>query len=183
MAKRDFLSKTQDAYIKWHNNLKASVAATTPSRTATDVTTLAADNTDLNDSISNSRDNARALAKRIKVNLASTATLGEKLQIEGMEDSVDMKQQSPTRDMNKKSGSVLEVGFNKMSAEGVHIYTPRDGDARFTFLASETHSPYVDNRLLATSGKPETRKYEAVFFLGKAEIGMENDVVEATAKP
>jgi hypothetical protein len=31
----------------------------------------------------------------------------------------------------------------------------------------------LDNRPLATAGKPETRKYKAVFFPGKAEIGLE----------
>jgi hypothetical protein len=45
------------------------------------------------------------------------------------------------------------------------------------------YSPYVDNRPLATAGKPETRKYKAVFFLGKSEIGLESDVAEATARP
>ena len=204
MAKRDFLPKTQDGYLKWHDNLKATVAAATPGCTAADVTQIAADNadlhakmtaattadnagkaahTDLNGSIANSQDNARALAKRIKVSAAYTPSLGEKLQIEGVEDSVDMTQQAPTLAVNEKSGGVVEVGFNKMSAEGVHLYSQRDGDAGFAFLASETHSAYVDNRPLTTAGKPETRKYKAVFFLGKAEIGLESDVAEATARP
>ena len=53
----------------------------------------------------------------------------------------------------------------------------------FTLLASETHSPYVDNRPLLAAGKPETRQYKAVFFLGKSEIGQQSDVAQATAKP
>ncbi len=204
MAKRDFLPKTQDTYVKWHDNLKATVAATTPGCTAADVTMLVADNadlharmtaattadnaskaahTDLNDSISNSQNNARALAKRIKVSTAYTPSLGDKLQIEGVEDSVDMTQQAPVLDTNAKSGGVVEVGFNKMGAEGVHIYSMRDGDAGFTLLASETHSPYVDNRPLLAAGKPETRQYKAVFFLGKSEIGLQSDVATATARP
>ena len=59
----------------------------------------------------------------------------------------------------------------------------RDGEAGFTLLASETHSPYVDNRPLLTAGKPETRQYKAMFFLGKSEIGLPSDVVPATAAP
>ena len=49
--------------------------------------------------------------------------------------------------------------------------------------ANETHSPYVDTRSLLVAGKPETRRYKAVFFIGKAEIGLESDIVEAVAKP
>lgn len=203
MAKRDFLPKTQDAYLKWHDGLKVAVTATTPGCTAADVTMLAADNadlhakmtaatnadnaakaahTELNDIMSNSQDHARQLAKRIKVNTAYTAALGQKLQIEGVEDSVDMSQQSPTLGVTEKSGGVVEVDFNKMNAEGVHLYGQRDGEAGFSYLASETHSPYVDNRPLLTAGKPESRKYKAVFFLGKSEIGLESDVAEATAR-
>ena len=204
MAKRDFLPKTQDGYLKWHDNLKKNVAAATPGCAADDVTMLTADNADLhakidaataadnaskaahselNDSISNSQNNVRALAKRIKNSKTYTQSVGDKLQIEGADDSVDMTQQAPTLDVNEKSGGVVEVGFNKMSAEGVHLYSQRDGDSGFSLLASETHSPYVDNRPLAAVGKPETRKYKAVFFLGKSEIGLESNVAEATAKP
>jgi hypothetical protein len=35
MAKRDFLPKTQDGHLKWHDNLKATVTATTPGYTDT----------------------------------------------------------------------------------------------------------------------------------------------------
>jgi hypothetical protein len=59
----------------------------------------------------------------------------------------------------------------------------KGGDAGFPLLASETHSPYVDNRPLLTAGKPETWNYKAVFFLGKSEIGLQSDVATATARP
>jgi len=36
---------------------------------------------------------------------------------------------------------------------------------------------------LLTTGKPETRQYKAMFFLGKSELGLPSDVVPATAKP
>ncbi len=204
MAKRDFLPKTQDAYVKWHDNLEGGVSANTPGATAADMTMLTADNAalhakmktatladnagkaahaDLNTAIATSQANARKLAQRIKASTGYTTVIGDTLQLEGVEDSVDMSQQKPTLDATAELGGVVEVGFNKMSAEGVHIYGMRDGDAGFTLLASETHSPYVDNRPLLTAGKPETRNYKAVFFLGKAEIGLQSDVVQATARP
>lgn len=204
MAKRDAVPKTQDGYMKWHDTLKAGVTAATPGATAQDMAMLTADNAalhakitaattadnaskaahaDLNTIIASSQGNARALAQRIKKSLAYTTTVGDQLGIEGAEDSVDMSQQKPVLTATPELGGVVEIGFNKMSAEGVHIYGMRDGEAGFTLLASETHSPYVDNRPLLTAGKPETRQYKAMFFLGKSEIGLPSDVVVATAKP
>jgi hypothetical protein len=204
MSKRDAIPKTQDAYLKWHDTLKAGVTANTTGTTAADMTMLTADNTalhakmtvataadnasraahaDLNTAITTSQTNARALAQRIKKSLGYTTVIGDQLGIEGAEDSTDMTQQKPVLATNAKAGGMVEVAFNKMDAEGVHIYAMRDGDAGFTLLASETHSPYVDNRPLLTAGKPETRSYKAVFFLGKAEIGLQSDVAQATARP
>jgi hypothetical protein len=204
MAKRDAVPKTQDGYVKWHDTLKAGVTITTPGATAQDVAMLATDNaalhakmttattadnagkaahTDLNVSIASSQKNARALAQRIKKSTTYTTAIGDTLGIEGVEDSVDMSQQKPTLTADAELGGVVEIGFNKMSAEGVHIYGMRDGEAGFTLLASETHSPYVDNRPLLTAGKPEVRQYKAMFFLGKSEIGLASDVVPATAAP
>lgn len=204
MAKRPFIPKDQNGYIKWHDNLKGGVTATTPGATAADVTMLTTDNAalhdkataagladnaakaahaDLNQAIATSQANARQLARRIKTSADYTTVLGDQLQLVGPEDSIDMTQQKPTLNTVAKAAGVVEVDFNKMNAEGVHIYSQRDGDAGFTLLASETHAVYVDNRPLLAAGKPETRQYKAVFFLGKSEIGLESDVVVAIAKP
>jgi hypothetical protein len=123
------------------------------------------------------------MTKNVKNNTAYTPELGDKLGIEGAEDTTDMTQQQPKLTVNAKSNGVVEVGFNKMLAEGVHIQTMRDGDAGYGFLASETHTPYIDNRPLQVAGKPETRHYKAVFFMNKAEVGNPSDVVTATAQP
>jgi hypothetical protein len=204
MAKRDAVPKTQTGYLKWHDTLKGGLTPTTTGATAADVAMLAADNatlhakmtaattadnaskaahTDLNNIIASSQKNVRALAQRIKKSLGYTTVLGDQLGIEGVEDSVDMTQQKPALTATAGLGGVVEIGFNKLDAEGVHIYSMRDGDAGFTLLASETHSPYVDNRPLLTAGKPEVRQYKAVFFLGKGEIGLPSDIVPATAAP
>lgn len=204
MKKHDLIPSTQAAYLKWHDNLKAGVTATTPGATAADVTMLTADNaalhaksaaadtadtaaktahTDLATALANSKRNARALAQRIKKSTGYTPTLGTTLQLEGIEDTTDMTQEKPLLTASAKAGGVTEVTFNKKQAEGIHIYEDRAGTGTFNYLGSETHSPYVDNRPLLTAGKPETRRYKAVFFLGKAEIGLESDIVEITAHP
>jgi hypothetical protein len=93
--------------------------------------------------------------------------IGKQLNIIGAKDSTDMTQESPALYASVKPAGVVELGFNKRDAEGAHIYEQRDAAAGFTFLASETHSPYVDNRPLLVAGKPETRQYKVVFFLAR----------------
>src|ERR1035438_7114649 len=138
---------------------------------------------DLNNAIAASKTNARLLAQRIKKSTAYTEVVGQQLNIIGAEDSTDMTQESPTLFASVKPGGVVEIDFNKMDAEGVHIYGLRDGETVFSYLASETHAAYVDNRPLLAAGKPETRQYKAVFFIGKSEIGLPSAVVIAIAAP
>lgn len=204
MAKQYFIPKQQTPYVQWHDTLKGGVTATTPGATAADATMLTADNAtlhakltaatladnaskaahaDLNNAIAASKTNARLLAQRIKTSTAYTEVVGKQLNIIGAEDSTDMTQEQPTLFANVKPGGVVEIDFNKMDAEGVHIYGMRDGETVFSYLASETHAAYVDNRPLLAAGKPETRQYKAVFFIGKSEIGLPSAVVIAIAAP
>lgn len=204
MAKKDPVPKTQNAYVKWHDGLKTNVKATTPGCTADDVAMLDADNSDvhakmtdataadrasagahaaLRQSLANSERNARALVQRIKKSTGYTTTLGDSLNIEGPEKSSDMSQKASVLRIKVKAHGVVEVGFSKEGAEGVHIYEDRVGGPVMNYLASETHSPYVDNRPLLVAGKPEMRRYKAILFIGKTEVGLESDVAEATARP
>jgi hypothetical protein len=138
---------------------------------------------DLNKAIAASKTNARLLAQRIKKSTAYTEVIGKQLNIIGAEDTTDMTQEQPTLFANVKPAGVVEIDFNKMDAEGVHIYGMRDGETVFSYLTSETHAAYVDNRPLLAAGKPETRQYKAVFFIGKSEIGLTSAVVIAIAAP
>jgi len=204
MAKQYFIPKQQTPYVQWHDTLKGGVSVTTPGATAADATMLTTDNAtlhtkltaatladnasraahaDLNTAIAASKTNARLLAQRIKKSTAYTDVIGKQLNIIGAEDTTDMTQEQPTLFASVKAGGVVEIDFNKMDAEGVHIYGMRDGETVFSYLASETHAAYVDNRPLLAAGKPETRQYKAVFFLGKAEIGLTSAVVIAIAAP
>ena len=204
MAKQYFIPKQQTPYVQRHDTLKGGVSVTTPGATAADATMLTADNAtlhakltaatladnaskaahaDLNTAIAASKTNARLLAQRIKKSTAYTDVIGKQLNIIGAEDSTDMTQEQPTLFASVKAGGVVEIDFNKMDAEGVHIYGMRDGETVFSYLASETHAAYVDNRPLLAAGKPETRQYKAVFFIGKSEIGLTSAVVIAIAAP
>jgi len=127
--------------------------------------------------------NASLLAGRIKKSTTYTEEDGKKLNIIGPEDTTDMTQEQPTLYVIIHANGVVEIDFNKMLAEGVHIYGLRDGETVFTLLASATHATYIDNRPLLVPGKPETRQYKAVFFIGKSEIGLMSDIVVAIAAP
>ena len=204
MKKKPFMPNQQAQYALWHDNIKTTATVAVPGVTAADVTAIAADNAaihakltvanaadkaassahaDLNAAIATSKTHARPMIKNVKNNAAYTVPQGKLMGIEGPDDPTDMTHEAPSLNANPKTSGVVEVGFNKMLAEGVHVQSMRDGDAGFTFLASETHSPYVDNRPLLVAGKPETRHYRAVFFIGKAEIGLMSDVVSIVAQP
>jgi hypothetical protein len=157
-----------------HTKLTAAILADNASRTA---------HMALNHSIAGSKKNARLLAGRIKKSTAYTEEDGKKLNIIGAEDSTDMTQEQPTLNVIIRANGVVEIDFNKIDAEGVHIYGQRDGETVFTLLASATHARYIDNRPLLVAAKPETRQYKAVFFIGKAEIGLTSATVTAIAAP
>ena len=206
MAKQDFIPKSQTPYVNWHDTFltQLTAQAATFGIAPAEVTgvqtqngalhskvTVAttADNSakaahaDLSATISDSQATARGLARRIKAHPAYTPVIGDQMGLIGPDDTTDMTQQAPTLNATVKGGGVVEITFNKLNADGVHIYGQRDGDSGWVQLAKENYSPYVDNRPLLAAGKPETRKYKGIFVVADAEIGLESDVVEATARP
>ena len=70
------------------------------------------------------------------------------------------------------TGGQVQINFNKLTSDGVNIYSKRDGDADFIYLARDTESPYIDTRPLKVPGKPEIREYKAMFVVGDEEIGI-----------
>ena len=80
-------------------------------------------------------------------------------------------------------GGVVELDFDKSISDGVNLYSKRDGDADFIFLARDTASPYIDNRPLLVVGKPELREYKAVYVQSDAEIGLFSDEVVVNCAP
>lgn len=192
----------QGPFILWHDNLTATAEISVPGVKATDPAALAANNAalhlkqtvvekadaastaahaDLNLTIGASRSQASTMIKNIKNDSTYGPVLGAKLQIEGSDDATDLTQSMPVLTVTALNGGVMQVGFPKPHAEGVHIQSKLDGQTDFSLLASATHSPFIDNRPLAKAGQPETRSYRAIYFQGKAEFGLMSAVVVATA--
>ena len=65
----------------------------------------------------------------------------------------------------------------------MNLYSKRDGDVDFVFLARDTQTPYVDNRPLKVAGKPEMREYKAVYVQDDAEIGLFSDELVVNCAP
>lgn len=72
----------------------------------------------------------------------------------------------------------VTINFTKKGVDGVNIYTRLKGQAVFTKLAFDSHSPYEDNRPLAVVGTPETREYMAMGVMDDEEIGQQSDIIE-----
>ena len=195
MAKSDYIPQQDTDYLAWHDQFKTNVLAqaATFSLVAADTTPITTDNTDFHTKITNlnstaaiakqavadkniSRRNgegrARALARRIKAHPAYTVALGNLLGIVGPDDGIDLSARRPDITGNDRTGGQVEIGFNKLTSDGVNLYSKRDGDADFVFLARDTATPYLDTRPLLTAGKPEIREYKAMFVLNDEEIGI-----------
>ena len=65
----------------------------------------------------------------------------------------------------------------------MNIYSKRDGDVDFIFLARDTQTPYLDNRPLKVAGKPEIREYKAMFVVGDQEIGIFSNELVVNCAP
>jgi hypothetical protein len=206
MKRQPVIPRAIDPYADWHDNLHTNVTAATPGADAADVTMLTADNADLhakmlaaknadtaaraahaalNVTVKTTKTNASSLAGRITNNSGFTPTLAATLQLIGEENTVDPTVQQPYLKLTPKMNGMVEIGFDKMSGlfEGVHLYCLLEGQTAYTLLASETHSPYIDNRPLLVAGKPETRQYKAMYFIGKSEVGLLSDAATVTAAP
>jgi len=121
--------------------------------------------------------NSRAIVRRIKAGINYTKSTGELLRIEGSEEKTDMTAMKPNLTASDLGGGRIQLAYTKYKTNGVNIYSKREGEDDFSFLARSTVSPYVDSRPGATPGKAETRKYKAVYVLGDDETGQFSDQV------
>ena len=86
--------------------------------------------------------------------------------------------------LNSGGRGVVEIDFNLANSEGVNIYSRRDGDTDFKFLARDTSPTYVDNPE-SFRDKPELREYiptrrDAV---GDVEVSQFSDEITFNCAP
>jgi hypothetical protein len=122
-------------------------------------------------------DEFRRIAKKIKSSLNYTTEIGEALGIIGPEvyppDPASMKPELKA----KLSGQNVVIEFNKQSMEGVRIYSKRGAETAFTYLATDTYSPYTDTRAKLDAASPEERQFIAYYFENDSDVGQQSDAV------
>ncbi len=206
MPKSDFIPNRDGDFLAWHDQIKTAAdnIGATLDITAADLSNLNDDNSALHEvlTLTNAADaaarqvkaqknttrrateqRARTLAKRVKLHANYTTALGQQLGIEGPEDTTDMSTARPTLTITVMPHGSCQIGFPKLKADGVNIYSRRGTETAYTYLARDTESPYIDNRPLLNPTQPETRQYKAIFVIGDDEIGLESDVAEGVCKP
>ncbi len=206
MAKDDYIPTRDNDFQNWHDQYQAGVTAlaTTFGLTPADTAAVANDNADFHTKLANAIQTAnaakeatkdkkasrtriersiRALTRRIKAHPAYTTALGVQLGVEGPETANDLSNSQPQLWLVDHGGGKVEVQFTKSGSDGVNLYSQRDGETDFVFLTRNTNSPYLDKRPLLAAGKPEVRRYKAIFLEGDAEIGGWSDIVTIACRP
>jgi len=168
------LAALKAAFEVFSSKITQSTAAAASAKQAT---------AEKNDSRDNSESLIRAMAKQIKARNDYTQGLGAQLGIVGPEHLFDLTTAHPDlTGIDQTSGRVI-IYFTKANSDGVNIYSQRENDTDWVLLIRATTSPYSDNRPLLQIGKPEMRRYTAVYMLKDQEIGQFSDDLVITCAP
>ena len=168
------LAALKAAFEVFSSKITQSTAAAASAKQAT---------AEKNDSRDNSESLIRAMAKQIKARNDYTQGLGAQLGIVGPEHLFDLTTAHPDlTGIDQTAGRVI-LYFTKVNSDGVNIYCQREYDTDWVLLIRATTSPYIDNRPLLQIGKPEMRRYTAVYMLKDQEIGQFSDDLVITCAP
>lgn len=126
---------------------------------------------------------SRAAARQVRAGMGYTEATGFLLGIVGAEDSTDVASLKPVLSGQDQTGGVVVLSFPKGRTDGVNIYLFDSATQKYVFLARDTVSPYVDNRPLIEPGKPEIRRYTAVYVVADEEVGQFSDELVMTCAP
>ena len=168
------LAALKAAFEVFSSKITQSTAAAASAKQAT---------AEKNDSRDSSESLIRAMAKQIKARNDYTEGLGAQLGIVGPEHLFDLTTAHPDlTGIDQTAGRVI-IYFTKVNSDGVNIYCQREYDTDWVLLIRATTSPYIDNRPLLQIGKPELRRYTAVYMLKDQEIGQFSDDLVITCAP
>ncbi|MEQ1622101.1 MAG: hypothetical protein ABL919_11890 [Methylococcales bacterium] len=203
MPKSTFIPSADPDFLVWYDHL---IAKLTPENgvSESDLAALKAANSDFHDKTvfagnaaavakqatadkHTSRQHAesliRAEVRRIKARSDYNQGLGLQLGIEGAEMSNDLANASPNLSGIDQTGGVVALNFYKNKSDGINIYCQRENDTDWILLARATVSPYLDNRPLLKTGKPELRRYSAIFMVKDKEVGKYSNDLVITCAP
>ena len=203
MPKSTFIPNSDHDFLAWldhfvpsltpdyglsESDLNALKAATTDlhvkSAYANDASTISKRATsDKNDSRRILETLVRAEVRRIKARSDYTEGQGAHLGIEGPEKTYNLSTANPDLSGIDQTGGQVSLSFTKHNSAGINIYCQRENDIDWTLLGRATVSPFLDNRPLLQTGKPELRRYTAVYMSKDNETGKYSDDLVINCAP
>lgn len=136
-----------------------------------------------NDSRKATEVKVRSVARRLKAHPLYSAGQGDHLGVEGPEVVSDLSLARPVLSCVDQTGGQVALSFNKLKSDGINVYSQREGDSDWLLLGRATVSPFLDKRPLLTAGKPELRRYTAVYMQKDQEIGVFSDDAVVNCAP
>lgn len=206
MARTDYLPTTDGDLLIWYDHFKTNLMAQQAvlKLSDADIATVTSDGNELHEKVfaanaaaaaahhanhekkassGNILNRVRGVVRRIKSQNEYTDALGRLLGIVGSEANTDLSTTKPVLTAKDQTGGVVLLRFQKYHSHGVNIYCQRDDESDFVFLARDTQTSYLDNRPLLMPGKPEQRRYTAVYIYKDVEVGAYSDDLVVTCAP
>ncbi len=118
---------------------------------------------------------ATKLVQQIKVHANYNEALGKDMAIIGAEKVVNWSTAKPSLKL-KLQGRSIVIMYNKGVTEGIRIFSRRGNETKWELLASDSESPYFDNRPNLVDGQAETREYKAYYIMHDELAGQESAV-------
>ncbi len=199
---KDYFPKADDTlaiYLNTFNNKLAQYAAILR-LAAADVTQIQRDNTNAVNAIqrvdgvkltlkneittknaltSVAEKGVRKASASIKTNPNYTEAIGRDMGIIGEDSMWDSATAQPVLKASLNGGAAL-LDFEKAQSTGVGFWGRRGPETAFTFLAHDTHPPYVDNRPNLVAGVREQREYYGFYMVDDQQVGQQSAIVSIT---
>jgi hypothetical protein len=125
----------------------------------------------------------RSMSRRIKAHGDYTKGLGVQLGIEGSPSTHDLSTICPDLTAFDKSGGTVEFRFTKRRSDGINLYYQREKENEWILVGRAMFSPFKDVRPLLSPGRPEIRRYTAVYMKKDQEVSRYSDDIVITCMP
>ena len=122
--------------------------------------------------------------QRVKTAPGYNATIGAQLRIlPTVPAPVDLATVKP--DLRGEALAMFQarLRWTRRDFGGIELQSQRDGDADWVSLGVKTATTVLDARPPVAAGKPEVRRYRAIYLLDDSPVGQWSDVVSVTVQP